>query len=50
MEYFDHVPLEMAVTVWEGQTLNCKCLKLVAILMEAQQLESHIIEEHIIGQ
>ena len=50
MKYYDHVPLEMAVTLCEGQTLNYKCLKLVAFFMEIQQSEAHILEEHVIGK
>ena len=49
MGYYDHVPLEIAVNLWEGQTLNCKCLKFVAFFMEGQESESHIIEEDVIG-
>ena len=50
MGYCDHVPLKMTLKLWEGQTLNYKYLKLVSFLMEGQDLESHIIEEHVIGK
>ena len=38
MEYYDHVPLEVVVTLWEVWTLNYRCLKIVAFFMEDQEL------------